>query len=444
MVSRSPITPPPFYPRDLIPGHGYGVGLCTLWTPKSKYLAQQAHVEIIGNLYSRFGIGILIRNVLATPSIQTLVVTGVDNPEPRQRQAEALLQGGFDPAELFLEPWHIDEFYRRVTLHDARAISVKQQAELADFIQSLPQPAVDWHAPLVIPLPEVTQTVYPTARSGHLFRTSSIKDAHYAILNEIRRFGETTQPDNEGHRRQELWQVTVCLPPECTLDAVPLYEIDEIRRYGESLWRGDEPEELTYRYGHTLRHRYGDQVQVAIDTFRKKPETFRTVLTLWEPLHSMQRDDEPCLTTVHPRIRNGILDMYAYIRTNEMFRAWPKNAAGLRYFQEHLADELDVTLGELTITSGSAHIYDYDWSTVDSYLRTTKAPGLVFDPKGDWRFTREGDRFIAEHYLNGQLLQNFREPSIERLEKRILPFIYDVSHALYIGRELGKLHCLDE
>jgi hypothetical protein len=41
------------------------------------------------------------------------------------------------------------------------------------------------------------------------------------------------------------------------------------------------------------------------------------------------------------------------------------------------------------------------------------------------------------------LLQNFREPTIERLEKRILPFIYDVSHALYIGRELGKLHCLD-
>jgi hypothetical protein len=92
----------PFSPQDLIIGKRQGVGLCTLWTPKSKYAPQLEDVEAIGNLYSRFGIGILIRNVLATPSVKHIVITGVDNPEPKRRQAQALLQGAFDPQELYL------------------------------------------------------------------------------------------------------------------------------------------------------------------------------------------------------------------------------------------------------------------------------------------------------------------------------------------------------
>ncbi|MFL5801773.1 MAG: thymidylate synthase [Roseiflexaceae bacterium] len=429
----------PFSPQDLVIGNKSGIGLCTLWTPKNRYLAQLADVEVIGNLYSRFGIGILIRNVLSTPSVRNIVITGVDNPEPKRHQALALLSGEFDPQELYLDHSHVEEFYRRTALYDARKISLKHQGELTQFIRSLPLSAAGSLEPIIVPLPEVSQEVYPSARSGYMFRAASIKDAHYAILREIRMFGQYTPPDSEGHRRQELWQVMVCLAQDCSLDNIPLYDHDEVLRYGEYLWHGNDPGDLTYSYGHTLRYKYGDQVQAALEAFKKKPETFRTVLSLWEPLQSMLRDDEPCLITIHPRVRNGTLDMYAYIRTNEMFRAWPKNAAGLRYFQTMFAQELSVAVGELTISSGSAHIYDYDWPTIDTHLSRTKQPGLAFDPKGDWRFTRSSDEFVAEHYYEERLLQRFSERSIERLEKRVLPFIHDISHALYIGREIAKL-----
>lgn len=429
----------PFSPQDLLIGHGTGVGLCTLWTPKSKYTPQLPHVAAIGNLYSRFGIGILIRNVLATPRIRHVVVTGVDNPEPKRRLANTLLCGDFDPCEFYLQPYHGNVFYRQVRLWDAREISLKDQQQLTEYIHALPLPRYGDADPILVPLPEVSQEVYPAARSGFVFRASSIKDAHYSLLKELRLFGQYTAPDSEGHKRQELWQTLICLSPECTLDNIPFYEPDEISRYGEALWEGNEPGELTYRYGHTMRHRYGDQVQAALDAFKKKPETFRTVISLWEPLQSMLRDDEPCLVTVHPRIRGGVFDMYAYIRTNEMFRAWPKNAAGLRHFQQRFAQELGVAVGELTIASGSAHIYDYDWPAVDTYLSTTRQTGIQFDPKGDWRFTSADGAFVAEHYHQDQLIQRFSESSTRALERRVLPFITDVSHALYIGRQIERL-----
>jgi thymidylate synthase len=430
----------PFFEGDLLVGQGEGIGLCTLWTPKDKYKVHLPHVQVIGNLYSRFGIGILIRNVLATPAIQQIVITGTDNPEPRRKQGDALFYGDVEPADLFLEPEQVHEFFARTDRFDARGISVRQPEQMKEFLQFLPPPRFkQLPEPILVPLPEVSHEVYPTSRAGHLFRSNSIREVYPRILREIRTFGEFTAPDSEGHRRQELWQLTVCLSKDCILTQVPHYEDDEIERYGESLWQGDEPEDMTYRYGHTIRYKYGDQVRTAIEAIKKKPETFRTVLTLWEPLRSMLRDDEPCLTTIHPRVRGGLLDMYSYIRTNEMFRGWPKNVAGLRYFQEKFAQALGVEIGELTTTSGSAHLYDLDWPAVDQYLSQAKPPKFRFDPKGDWRFTRSGPDFIAEHYLDGKLLQNFRESSIDRLQKRILPFISDLSHAVYVGREIEKL-----
>ena len=57
-----------------------------------------------------------------------------------------------------------------------------------------------------------------------------------------------------------------------------------------------------------------------------------------------------------------------------MFGGWPLNAAALRYFQYRLLEELkkklkrpELQLGELGVTSGSAHIYERSWLAVDSF-----------------------------------------------------------------------------
>lgn len=430
------------FSKDLLLGSGrHDIALCTLWTPRDLYEPQLPHVGVVGNLYFSLGIGILIRDVLATPAITRVIITGKDCPEPSQRVADTLLTGDFDPqAEPQLTPELVEEFYRRVQLIDARHIGVRDQAALTQFITDLPRPASPpvyepIRVPLEVPMPER----FPTNRSGHLIRAVSIAEAHVRLLHEIRTFGEITQPDDRGRSRQELWQLTVCLSGDLDMNAIPHYSAAEVTRYGEAMWNGDEPEDVTYRYGHTIRYRYGDQLKAVKRAFAKKPETYRTVISLWEPLKSLERDDEPCLITLHPRIRNGVLDMFAYIRTNEMYRGWPENAAGLRYWQHRLAEELDTTLGELTITSGSAHIYDYEFGAVDNYLKQARLLQREEDAKGDWLFEYDGTHYIAKHIVDGQLMQVLQAKSPQGLENLVAPFVSDISHAIYVGRQIAQL-----
>ncbi|NJP04937.1 MAG: hypothetical protein HC837_04555 [Chloroflexaceae bacterium] len=431
----------PFFADDVLYGQAAHIGLCTLWTPRRRYVELMPSFGVCGNLYSRFGIGILIRNVLANPHLEHIVVTGKDSPEASRHNGNALLTGSFAAADIGLDPHQVQLFYQRTHLHDARSISVRQQDELQQFLATLP-PTGRSAEPLVIPLPEIQRDTFPTARSGHQIRASRMDHAHVAVLREIRTFGGFTERDERGHQRQELWQMTVCLDPSTDWQSTPasLYQRTEVERYGASMWNGDEPEDVTYRYGALMRKHYGDQIQTAIDLLRQQREQFRTVITLWQPQQAMLQPDGPCLILVHPRIRQGQLDLFAYLRSNDMWLGWPMNAAGLRYLQQQMAQELAVPVGSLTTTSGSAHVYDYDLTVIDRYLAEQRGQvGLSFDPKGDWHLYRAGSEYVAEHYANGLRIQTLRAPTTERLEQLLAPFLSDVSHALYLGRELQKL-----
>jgi thymidylate synthase len=131
--------------------------------------------------------------------------------------------------------------------------------------------------------------------------------------------------------------------------------------------------------------------------------------------------------------------MWAYIRTNDMWGAWPLNVAGLRFFQCKLAEELNVKVGELSVTSGSAHIYDYAIPEIDEYLKSCRAPSLQWDPKGDWWFAIKDGKFVADHFVRGELVQTLKADTVDQLERQLRPFVSNVSHALFLGRELQRL-----
>jgi thymidylate synthase len=405
----------------------------------------------------RRGIRDLIGNVLEHPTITDVVVTGVDCPEPEQRQGDALLNRGFSGESIALDESFIDMFYRRVRIHDARHIRVRDSDRDQQLLRLLGtiRANTDLSAPGYyepVSIPDLTATppeTFPAQRGGHMVYAETIADAHVQILESLWTFGEVTDPDSEGRRRRELWSLCVHLDTCPSLESVPHYTSDELLRYGEAIWNGDEPDELTYRYGHRMRCYFGDQIAAIKECVRKKPETFRTVISLWQPYESLLLDDQPCLILVHPRIRNGVLDMFAYIRTNEMYEAWPKNASGLRYFQECLVGYLfdvvpDLRIGSLTIMSGSAHVYDHTFYAVEQFLDQTRKTRLVLDPKGSWFFSRvdrEGVAvFVAEHRdTNGRVLQLLEATTAERLREKIAPFFTTAGHALWAGEQIGRL-----
>lgn len=421
-----------------------GVGLCTLWTPKRLYGGLSNLYAVAGNLYSLAGVDLMIRNVLAEPSLKVIVVTGVDNPEPSRHLGQALLDCAFsgdDLRGLQVDASAIEAFYDAVHLIDARYIRPRNIGDLRPILETAGRMNQSSRTAVILPPPTATITAFPAPRSTFNVRAKTVASAHVQVLDQIRRFGSLTDPDKQGVHRQELWQFTVTLDAGVSPTNIPHYTDAEIQRYGDDLWFGSEPDSMTYRYGHTMRFQYGDQVAKVIAVLRSKASSYRAVISLWSPSESLDRDDEPCLTTVQLRLRGGALDLFAYIRTNEMFMGWAKNVAGLRVFQERIARELGVRVGELTTTSGSAHIYSYDIPAVDAYLANTqRANEAPYDPYGNFSFIREGDEFVAFHLDNeGAAIQTIRAATKGALRDAVLPFVGTIPHAAYIGKTIAEL-----
>src|SRR3990170_3926281 len=75
---------PVFSEKELVIGNlDSSIGVCTLWSPRKEFTKKYLdsimdRIAIVGNLYSVYGAGILIRNFLANPKMRYLVVSGAE------------------------------------------------------------------------------------------------------------------------------------------------------------------------------------------------------------------------------------------------------------------------------------------------------------------------------------------------------------------------------
>ena len=446
---------PFFSEKEVIVGNPESnIGICTLWTPRElfvkKYLGGLINkVAIIGNLYSLFGLGVLIRNYLSNPNMRYLIVTGTELGNSKLAIGRLGDNKVFE--KLFLKKEYIDRFIRQVAVHYTDADKVGCLIESIRCDGKHRNQRSDYSEPIIIPLPEPKASFFPSSNSGHLIRVKTIEEGYRKLLGEIRRFGHITGQDSEGQRRQELWELNMVITDQDPEDFYsiphPEYSAEQIQKYCEDFWNGSEPKDLAYRYGHIIRFAYGNQVEAIKKAFKEKAETFRTVMSLWNPCESIREKDPPCITVIHPRIIGDYLHLWAYIRTNDMFGGWSLNAMALRYFQHKLLEELRVELkrpnlqlGELGVTSGSAHVYERNWLAVDSFLGEEKPEKFYPDPKGNFEVKIEDGIIIVNHYSpdGTDLLQVFTGKTAQELGRKIEPFISQISNALYIGRALQK------
>lgn len=431
------------------------LGIATLWTPREKFVEMFIDnegfkkISIIGNLYSVFGIGILIRNYLSNPKLRSLVITGTELGNSRSVMEKLRTRENIaDIAKkLYLSEEHIKRFLNQTNIY------FLEKHNINGFISKgvLNHNDDETFPKIIVDLPEPKANFFPSSKSGHLIRVSTTEDGYKKLLKEIRLFGHITNQDSEGQRRQELWELNMVItdqdPEDFSSIPHPEYSAEQIQKYCEDFWNGSEPKDLAYRYGHIIRFAYGDQVEAVKKAFKDKAETFRTVMSLWNPGESIREKDPPCITVIHPRIIGDYLHLWAYIRTNDMFGGWPLNAAALRYFQYRLLGELrkelkrpELQLGELGVTSGSAHIYERNWLTVDSFLGEEKPEKFYPDPKGNFEVKIKAEIIVVNHYSSDgtDLLQVFTGKTARELSRKIEPFISQISNALYIGRALQK------
>jgi len=132
----------------------------------------------------------------------------------------------------------------------------------------------------------------------------------------------------------------------------------------------DDKQGFVYTYGNRLRAHFEgiDQIQVAIDRLKNCTESRRSISVTWDPTTDTKVDEVPCMILVDLKIRDGKLYTTGLWRSHDIYGAWFPNAVGLTYLTKYAADQLGVEVGEISIHSISAHIYEVNFDDAKKTL----------------------------------------------------------------------------
>jgi len=484
---------PLFFPANLIKGDPYNsIGICTLWAPVKKILSELHEKDycIAGSLYSRDGINYILRNVLANPHIRCIIVCGPD----RSGSGEALFklwQNGIDEnhqiigdlgkIEKEIEKWAIDLCRENVKLIDLRNIidPTKIRKTVHNTSAMLPPFASQ---PIKFLKSDPQSDTYPSEGNGFVIRAHTVVEGWVKLLSIITKFGRREKTEYSVFQKELLNVISVIsaedpdhilfvdwLPfPRERLEGkhgnklnhqtiaqmfLPGVNANESFGYYAHLLTHSPVRDFAYTYGQRL-YAYGerltgfrgvDQIRLMIEKLRSVKYTRRAVAVLWEPDYDADSENPPCLDLIQVDIREELLSLTAYFRSQDMFRAWPENAFALRKLQKFIADSVGIhSIGDLVIVSHSAHIYEDSLQNAADVVenqgeKLRKKLSLSSDPRGNFVIRIEGKEIIVDlHSPDGNHIKTFRGQSSRQLEREISPFISKISHALYLGRELQK------
>jgi thymidylate synthase len=107
-----------------------------------------------------------------------------------------------------------------------------------------------------------------------------------------------------------------------------------------------------------------DQVEKAIEIFKKDPTRRTVVLHTWIPFRDLAKftpervdTSSPCLVILHPQLVEEKLHFNVVMKTNDLFSAWPGNAYAFTALQKHMADQIGAGVGHYTHFSVSMQVY---------------------------------------------------------------------------------------
>ena len=238
------------------------------------------------------------------------------------------------------------------------------------------------------------------------------------------------------------------------------FSLEKFTTYQERILSAELQQDQHYGYGNRLRGYFkggadegdaGDTLLKVVEMLTKDNESRHTYISLWDTARDLLSDEpgHPCLVSLNFRKFDGLLTMTAIFRTHNVLKAWLENVYGLIAIQRFVADRTGMTLGVLTVLSHSISIAPQgigleQVKAVNRFRKHWLTEGSVFksDPHGDFLISVDTNlmKIIVDHRFEGQRLYRYLGDSAEELEQQIAAdkAISDVSHALYLGREIGR------
>lgn len=113
-----------------------------------------------------------------------------------------------------------------------------------------------------------------------------------------------------------------------------------------------------------------DQLQLLINGIKKDPYGRRHIISAWNPGELDSMALPPCHMMAQFYVSSGgKLSCHMYQRSADMFLGVPFNIASYALFTHMIAQVCDLSVGELIISFGDAHIYDNHLEQVREQLR---------------------------------------------------------------------------
>ncbi len=440
------------------------VGIITLWTQR-KIIESKIDSSLyaaVGQLYFDGGINYLLRNCLANKNIRYLIITGQDLAKSGDSLLILKERGidenhnisGLKTARIHKEipRQAIDNFRNNVEIIDMRR---NQPEEIIEKIKTL-EKKQSYGQSEIFPVNKIeAREKLPSDPTIHKIREKTIGKAWLEILYNVMNFG-TTKKSSYGGDQKELINICTIIeeedPDNIKFEEYLQFTKQELEEYIPQVTTPTEIKDITYTYGQRLRAaelKNGakvDQIQKIIDLLRKSPHKRSAIAFTWNYDKDSESNEPPCINLIHCLVQDNALHMTSYIRSNDMYEAWPRNAFALRKLQKIIVDEIakeqPIKIGTLTTISGSAHLYEKNWPDAKDIVEKYRPPySINFDPKGNFRVEISNSKIKVTHTDSvGNPLSVFEDDSALNLMRKLAQkkIISEIGHALDVGAELQK------
>lgn len=469
-------------------GKGRSIGFCTVWSDPEIIIKLRPELlekcAIIGTLYSREGVNIMLRNLCLNPQINHVIVWG--------KQPMSRTPIGKSGTDVLNQIWNsgvkedgtagdfkihpnmdaavVNNVVQNVKIIDASEVDLSKIPEAIAAIEPVASQE-PYMAPASFPIyqREASEKL-PSEEVGWVVHGRKIADVFVRALDRIMRYG-TEKTDEYGTRIKEVTALTWVIDDDSASDpyipedwpsdlrATTGAAADHIKKYVASVFMTKLlPPGSVYSYGHRLRAypiaegKTVDQVQFIINKFKECETTRRAVAVMWHPGLDHGKDSPACITQIQAIQNEGRLNLYAVIRSHDHFKADIPNGFGLRAIQEEIAKALGLKVGKLSVTINSAHIYEEDWDSARMLVkcaiwdRPVKAPWFDektdADPRGNILVSIAKDGRIIADLISpkGEPLMSLEGRSAIEVSKKIaqLDLLSKPFHMMDIGAELQK------
>ncbi len=465
------------------------VGIVTFWSPPRTILNRLDHlgidletdrsrVAVVGTLYGE-GLPHLLRNLLYNPQIRYLALFGalLDGGVSKEGLRGFFNRGLEETIELGTRQFRvvgtdtiIDGGVQRRDFPDPpRLVDLgtptdsESAARIKRFFNELAPQREPEQPRRESKIPEVGIQRLPSDPRAHTIVATTPMGAWKELIHRLLHFGHEVAL--KKGRRIELQNVKVTInqpleESESTLKAHG-FSLSRFQDYQKNIVSPLLPPGATYAYGHRLRRYFasekddssGDTLSRVVDLLKADVECRKAYISLWDSRRDLLSGEKghPCLISLYFRKFEERLTLTAVFRTHNALTAWPENVYGLIAVQRLVAEKAGMEPGPVTVMSHSISI-DPAGGTgkakakMISELRNRElerqGDAISEDPNGYFQISVDHENFtiIVKHQFKGITLHTYRGDSAVEIERHIVAdlAVSDISHALYLGRELAR------